>query len=370
MNINAIKDAVKALAQSLQVTTIFPAGLLVLVNAYLVLPQVCPDLDPATPSAVTVMASLTLMLSYTLYAFNFPLIRLLEGYKLQEADLLQWLLKRQRGEFDALVTEIRELWARLEECRDYFDRLDKDDIPGDEQFFGYRKRWQQLKARLPRLERRFELDYPSVREMVLPTKLGNTIAAFEDYPRTRYGMDSIALWARLIPILKEENYLEFVSMEKAVFDFLMNTCIVTVVLGLELIYLNLFRGKWGLAVFITGLVGVAVAVLYHGMIIAARQWGTTVRVAFDLYRHDLHRRLGLRAAGNFRDERERWQAVSQFFLYRRKKVLEEFNEFIPQSEWVKLREAEKSCPPPGSETARGRHSASVLQSERRPPCAC
>jgi len=342
MNINAIKDAVKALAQSLQVTTIFPAGLLVLVNAYLILPLIYPELDLTTPSTVTIVGSLTLMLSYTFYAFNFPLIRLLEGYKLQETDFLQWLLKQQHEKFDALVTDIRELWAQFEECYDYFDGLEKDDIPGDEEFFGYQRKWQQLKAHLPRLERKFDIYFPSTRKMVLPTKLGNTIAAFEDYSRTRYGMDSIALWARLIPILKEKNYLEFVSTEKAVFDFLMNTCIVAVVLGLELVYLHLFRGNWGLAIGVTGLTALVAIILYNGMIIAARQWGTTVRVAFDLFRHDLHRRLGLRAAGDFKGERERWQAVSQFVLFRRERSLEEFNEFISQSEMAKLKEPEKA----------------------------
>jgi hypothetical protein len=275
------------------------------------------------------------MLSYTFYAFNFPLIRLLEGYKLRQTDFFKWLLRGQLRKFDTLQEHVTELQAQDEECSDYFNGLGQADIREVEPYLRYQKITQQLQADWPPLERRFDLDYPSRREMVLPTKLGNAVAAFEDYPRTRYGMDSIALWARLIPLLKEKGYLEFVTQEKSVFDFLMNTCVVTTVLGLELIYLILFLGYPMIALCVAGLTALFVTILYHGMIIAARQWGTTVRVAFDLYRHDLHQRLGLRTASSFKEEREHWKKISEFILYRRERLLEEFGEFIPQAEKAK-----------------------------------
>lgn len=45
--------------------------------------------------------------------------------------------------------------------------------------------------------RRFPLNNQGRPEARFPTRLGNLVAAFEDYPRTRYGVDSIFLWPRL-----------------------------------------------------------------------------------------------------------------------------------------------------------------------------
>lgn len=330
MNVNAIKDAVKALAHSLQVPTIFPSSLLVLVNAYVVVPLILPDLDLSTPSAGTVMVSLTLLLSYTLYAFNFPLIRLFEGQKLRNTDLFAWLLKKQQDAFDDLYERLMDLRLEYESCRDYFDALDPDAHIDHEKLAQMTARRQVLEALWPKLERRFDRDYPSTRGKLLSTRLGNTIAAFEDYSRTRYGMESIVLWGRLVPVLKERDYLEFVAQEKAVFDFLMNTCAVIGFLGLEFTYLSLFLNPLITPLIIASTLVLGV-VLYNGMVIAARQWGTTVRVAFDLYRHDLHQRLGLKESSSFTEERRRWEMVSEFLFCRREGVLKAFDESMPQT---------------------------------------
>jgi hypothetical protein len=335
MNITTIKDAVKALAQSLQVTTVFPAALMVLVNAYVVVHQIWPSIGLATPSAVTIMVSLTLMLSYTFYAFNFPLIRFLEGYKVQDSDIFRGALKRQREQFRDLDVRIRMLREQDQAYRSLFEELDWDALAQEEMIDVRWKEWQEVRLDRARFEHEFDRDFPSQIGMVLPTRLGNTIAAFEDYPRTRYGMDPIVLWGRLVPLLKEKQFLEFVSQEKSVFDFLLNTCIVVAFLGLELFYLCLFLGEFVLAVLVLGLAGLFVWVLYNGMVIAARQWGTTVRVAFDLHRHDLCQHLGLRPAKSFRKEVERWQAISRFFLYRQDDIDRGFREFIPQAEVAK-----------------------------------
>lgn len=289
-SISTLKDAVKSLAQSLQVSTIFPAGLFVLLNAYYIVPLAHPDFDCTGPQTITILISLTLMFSYTLYAFNFPLIRLFEGYKLREDLFFRWSDRRERERFNSLKDQI---W-----------RLDRD--------------------------------FPS-EDRLLPTKIGNAIAAFEEYPMIHYGMDAIALWSRLVPVLKEDEFLDDVTQEKAVFDFLLNTSAVVIVLGIELAYRALFLGNIRAAPFILVLTCIVFRVLYEGTYIAARQWGTVVRVAFDLYRHDLAQRLSLKPAASFEDEWDRWRAVSRFFLYRRPDY-RSFKEFIPQSQLLQFKE--------------------------------
>ena len=338
MNISTIKDTVKALAQSLQVTTVLPASMFVIVNVYLILPHLWSDFGPDSSSVVTLVISLTLMGSYTLYAFNFPLIRFLEGHKLRQSGLSQWLLQKKREQFRELLSQIEVL---IEERLRFKNRLgfdpDRDSTqPLSKDASRY---WEFLKGRSAELEYELDRHYPSTTDAVLPTRLGNAIAAFEDYPRTRYGMDAVALWPRLVPLLKEEKYTDFVTQEKSVFDFLLNMFVVVVALSIELVYINLFLGRLGVSIGIVIVAPIISYMLYEGMIIAARQWGTTVRVAFDLYRYDLRGRLGLCPAKTFEEEYQRWQEVSQFLLFRRKGTW--FKGFIPQARMEKPKEKER-----------------------------
>lgn len=330
MSINTISDAIKALAQSLQLATVFPSGLLVLLNAYVILPQFFQVGDVSTPTGATILIASTLMLSYMLYAFNFPLIRLLEGYKLSWLDASQWRLERKQQQYRNLRNEIKKAADDLDSMKNALG-FDPDKDKTNEISEENSERWQSLKLQQAQKERELDHHFPSMLGAVLPTRLGNVIAAFEDYSYTRYGMDSIALWPRLIPVLKDTQYIDFVAQEKSVFDFLLNLLGVVTVLGLEFIYLGAFRADlvWiGLTLLITG---VLVFVLYNGLIIAARQWGTTVRVAFDLHRHDLRRRLGLKAASDFEEEYRRWQSLSTFLLCRSDEIW--FKEFLSQKDF-------------------------------------
>jgi hypothetical protein len=337
MTISTIRDTVKALAQSLQAAAVFPAGLFVFVNVYLILPKIIQNLDTASSSVIIVAIALTLMLSYTLYAFNFPLIRLFEGYRPRQADFFQFLERRQRQRFDHLNEQIRKLTAEYGRLENWLG-IDLQEENREVLNRGYRLYWEHLKVQLAKLK--FDLDrfFASTSAAVLPTKLGNVIAAFEDYPRTRYGMDSIALWPRLVPILKNTNYMEFVAQEKSVFDFLLNAWVIVAALGTELTYFYLFKGRILLAAIVFGAAFLSCVTIYQGMTVAARQWGTTVRVAFDLYRHDLHQRLGVCSANSFPEEYRRWQQVSSFFLHRADEIW--FTDFIPQIE-IEQRKKEK-----------------------------
>jgi hypothetical protein len=302
ISINALKDAIKSLAQSLQVSTIFPAGVFVLVNAYFIIPVFCPNLDCTTPQAVTIAISLTLMLSYIFYAFNFPLIRLFEGYRF---DFFLPTCLAEKITQDLTISQAERRKGKLKQ------------------------------KKLHELHR----DFPS-EDRLSPTKIGNVIAAFEEYPQTHYGMDSIALWPRLVPVLEDKKFLDYVVQEKAVFDFLLNTCVVTAMLGVELTYRAMFLWQFPYAFFIFVATCIACIAFYEGAYIAARQWGTVVRVAFDRHRYDLAQSLHLKPAHTFSEEWDRWEKISQFFLYH-KTSYRAFDAFIPQHKVLQRKEAAK-----------------------------
>ena len=280
MSITTLKDTIKAIAQSLQLSTIIPALIFVLLNVLVVFPSIWPDVEWKLSNDTVVMGIIffTVTLSYILYAFNTPLIRLAEGY-----------IGRERYFMTTLEAHQKERYRHLLECAQ-----------------PYKKAYDQQKAR-----QELDMYFPSKEDYVLPMSLGNTIAAFEHYPSTRYGMDAVALWPRLIPVLQKNKYIEFVAQQKAVFDFLLNMMYAVLVCGIELILLYSLSNRLGYAALGIFVTFVLVSLLYLGAVNGARMWGLSVRVAFDLYRHDLWNLLHLKPVSKYREEVERWREISR-----------------------------------------------------------
>ena len=169
MDISTVKDTVKALAQSLQVSMVLPASLLVLANVYLILPLLLLDLDVASPLVTGIVIALTLMISYALYAFNFPLIRLLEGYKLRSIDFSRWLRWKAQSDFQDLLDEISEL--RKERLRfENHLRFSPDDAGVKRLSEDESRYWLFLKTKLAEREYRLDRHYPSTIHAVLEKK--------------------------------------------------------------------------------------------------------------------------------------------------------------------------------------------------------
>lgn len=208
MNVTSLKDILKSLVQSLQISTSFPALAFVTFNIFCVFPGLWPTADwKLTNELLTFLAAMSVvMLSYTLYTFNPSLIRFAEGYWTKG----HWI----------------DDWPWLRELEQHFC---------NQQIDNYRRyrRAKSTSSAGRNAARICDTFYPSNPADILPTALGNAIAAFEDYPYTRYGIDAVALWPRLVPILKEKKYLEFVAEQKAHFDFMLNMTLVIFVCGVE-----------------------------------------------------------------------------------------------------------------------------------------
>lgn len=311
-------DVIGFLAQSFRLAAVFPAFIFVFLNEILILPHlpqkglVAQVATHDLSGKLVIAAVCSLLLSYTLSIVNIPLIRLFEGYPWRATWLGDLFVERQqsrRKELEGQNPFLEEKIARLGKQMTRYEA-------------GHRRR-DRLYGKRAALERWLETEGPIREQTVrdyfpsatatLPTSLGNTIAAFEDYSWTRYGIDAVVLWPRLLPTLTKEKYAAYVEREKAGLDFALNLCFLLVLLGLEMVYVGLLFGwecvDWVIAIgsvmlFAYGLYGVAVVSAYN--------WGTTVRVAFDLYRYRLLRALYGRPPHNFSTERRMWQWVSQF----------------------------------------------------------
>lgn len=221
------------------------------------------------------------MFSNLYYAFNFTIIRILEGYFGWDSPILKPLKQIK-------VLEKKKLYNNLLRQKAYY----MNSIIG-------KNAVQYL-----------DTYFPNNKDSILPTRLGNAIKAFEDYPSLRYGIDSVALWPRLAPILVENKYIEFVSQQKSSFDFLINLMIATIICSFELVYLCIYLNKILFCIFILIASFLSIKFLYFGIINGAVQWGFSVRVAFDLYRKDLWTLLRLKSVNTFSDEINRWKEIS------------------------------------------------------------
>jgi hypothetical protein len=158
---------------------------------------------------------------------------------------------------------------------------------------------------------RLDLRFPAERGEILPTRLGNTIRAFELYSRTRWGLSSIVAWPRIEALLSEDER-QLNADSESEFAFFLNSAVgallVAIVLGLDGV-VNHPHSLWLVWMYILPLP--LSYLLYRASVGAAERWGMRVRSSIDLHRLDLYEQLGLRSPSSFEEERALAAAVNQ-----------------------------------------------------------
>ena len=142
-----------------------------------------------------------------------------------------------------------------------------------------------------------------------PTRFGRVLAAAAEHPRTVYGMDGVIWWARLMPLLPSD-FRKLLSAAQAPTMAMLNLSAVLAVLGVGGSLVLAFGQQ----------VRVAVAVLAAGLILSRLSYAAAVsqvsefarliRVAFDLYRHDIISQLGMTCPADLPSERAMWQRLT------------------------------------------------------------
>ncbi|HEX6042640.1 hypothetical protein [Longimicrobium sp.] len=280
-------------------------------------------LDPKWQTVA--LAGLAVLFSGLLYTLNRPITRFYEGYPWQHSLVGQWRKRRQVRQWkktrglalgvDAVLrtpepvtsaanppaTETAEQ-KKARERREKKDRRELQDREDTLSDLG--------DGRL----RAFHRAFPSSEGSVLPTRLGNVIRSFEDYPQRQYRMSAIYLWPRLVGVIDKE-YAAAADDAKSSFDFMMNVSFLSGASAGGLLLLGLAsRGIWGLSLaFWLQVAGLMIAcyVFYAGSIGQAMAWGDLVRGAFDLYRGKLLAQMGFtQKPADLNEERALWRAIS------------------------------------------------------------
>jgi hypothetical protein len=223
------------------------------------------------------------LISLMLQQFGIQLIRLYEGYYGRRTWLAKKSMNRLKVRYQQLVDEIAELRAK----------------------------GQRVGLKEYNLSRQYGTGLD-----ILPTRLGNTIRAFESYVHTIYNIDPITGWTRLIGVIPK-SYQEHLEKAQVDFVFVLNLSFLSAALGVVTIvqfFSSFYDGSIWWQPFLFSVAFFLLSYrLYRLSCLNARDWGEYVRSAFDLYRLDLLKQLGVSTPPtlSLRQEKGLWRLVQQ-----------------------------------------------------------
>jgi len=301
-----------------------PAIALVLGVRVLIIPAIpvtwSSVLDPELFEAEWQMALLVvaiLVSAAILAGLNGPITRFYEGYPLRHSRLGE----RMRSRHEALVVEAEGWWRGTRTILRKVNRLgaDQGSVDGlldDGSIDDLSRTWNLVGQSMPQ-------NYPKAHR-VLPTRLGNAIRAFEDYPRDKYGMSAVTLWPRLLSVV-EESDRERLGTSKQPMDLMLNSALTSGLLAVLVLVVGLIWPQehlrattWPIWACLTmGLLAMSYA-FYRLAIPRAVAWGETVKAIFDIYRWDLLERLRVaESADTMEEEKPIWNAVGGHMMFGR-----------------------------------------------------
>jgi hypothetical protein len=179
-------------------------------------------------------------------------------------------------------------------------------------------------AKRDALMKKAALNFPSKERLVLATSFGNTVRAFEDYPRVMYGFESIRGWSRLNAIMPKD-FREAISNARSLTDLWANIWFLSLVIVGEFIFLAM-RHSWSFWGLWIPACAVLVAIFASWQArVAAEQWGECVKAGFDVFLPELCKKLGYKKPEDTMAEREFWYKLSQGILYRHPPSLDKLN---------------------------------------------
>jgi hypothetical protein len=194
------------------------------------------------------------------YPLQLSLVRMLEGYGGSRSPLalLRWASLRYH----------RHRWDRLNGIAEDEDVADSD-------------RRAAAAARLL-------YDYPN-RDALMPTKLGNVLRAAEIRAGSRYGIDAIVAWPRLLPSVSADLRAALDDQRNQL-DIACRFCVMLFAGAVITAGLLATEGPWSA---LTAAPLVLSMIAYQSAVAAARAYGETIKAAFDLHRFSLLEQMHL-----------------------------------------------------------------------------
>lgn len=257
----------------------------------------------------------TLVIGFTLTTLNTYILKFYEGYVF--IHLFSWKKRNHERNANSLRKKCNMLYKRIK-------KLEKQKKTT--------KRNQRLLNTLKNthyaLSTQYDLSYPPSPELILPTEFGNKLRASEAYSGTRYGIDGVLFWPRLMHVIpksyqeviemtrNELSFLVNLSLLAALFSFLCAATITFIIISplipiiiptfqsfpLSLSYQYILIGS--LAAYLSCL-------FYKASLYSVDQFGMAIRSSYDLFRLELIKQFHLRSPKNYNKEFAIWANLTQ-----------------------------------------------------------
>jgi len=264
-----------------------------------------------------------------LILLNTPLIKLYEGaFSWQRNFLLKPLLERVRRRHRAKHEKLRALQAEYQRVAAQLERGEGNpqalqlQLASLRSFVGEKPSASSIEELYMDLfsPRGLGWELPFDEARLMPTRLGNAFAVIEEYPYRRYGMDGVTFWPRLVHVISED-YKTAIDNAKTSLDSLLNSSLLSGVLGLEFLFMAgyyvLTSGDCTLADwFILGwAVSWIVAYLfYRATVTATQSMGAQIAACFDLFRGALLEKLDIAQPRDLLAEQAVWRNLAKFLV--------------------------------------------------------
>jgi hypothetical protein len=259
--------------------------------------------------ATTIAIVIVWLAAIALLALNYPILRLLEGYG--RVLRRKPLSRLERRSFLRTALPAIRLQRRIEAAR----REGRQEPP--------------MPPGHPKRLRLAVEDFPADSAWILPTRFGNRFSAIDDYPRIVYGIDPIPFWPRLQAVMPEP-FRQQLAGAKAQLDFCVNLTVIGWAAAVLPLLLALYTRSFPFVWFPLG--GAAVGVVGYMLALSAvGQLGHYMKSAFDLYRGELAKQLGLDLPRSLEHERAMWETASRMMIYRSRQRAEQLVRFRQRS---------------------------------------
>jgi hypothetical protein len=148
-----------------------------------------------------------------------------------------------------------------------------------------------------------------------PTRLGNVLAAAEEYSYQVYRIDAVIWWPRLAVLLPESFRIQIDTALTPMLTVLnLSTMFILLAIIGVLILLIIHQWFfWGITFFIGGLL--LARACYLAAVNQSIMYGRLVRVAFDLYRHEILKKMHMQVPDNLIAERLLWDMLTNWHYF-------------------------------------------------------
>jgi hypothetical protein len=168
--------------------------------------------------------------------------------------------------------------------------------------------------------------YPPPHAGIMPTKFGNILKASEAYSGTRYGIDAVEFWPRLLHVIPS-SYKQTIDEARNELSFLVNMSALSVVFYLLCILAILgsapspSSANWSkvfensLRYMLSGGFGLFLNWFFNrAAIFSVADYGMVLRSSYDLFRLDLLEHFRLRSPKDSVEEFQMWKNLRELFV--------------------------------------------------------